>query len=95
MGLRLSTLMQTNKLLLKGHKPLLHPPFANMTQFDRLLRCVLMAYAKHQLDSSHIGWEELGDALMCEICNTIGDDAFVAWGERMRAEIDAPDIDDD
>lgn len=87
--------MKSNDPLLQGHKPLLHPPFADMTQFERLLRCVLMTYAKHHLHSPHIGWDELGDALMCEICNTIGDDAFVAWGERMSAEINTPDIDDD
>lgn len=80
--------------ILKGHKALLHPHFASMTQEQRLLRVALMAYAKHLLDSPHIGWEELGDALMCEICNIVGDDAFVEWGERMNAEINAPDVED-
>lgn len=80
---------------LEGHKKLLHPPFARMSQEERLLRAVMMAYAKHHLGSDHIGWNELSDVLHCEICNTIGDDAFVAWGEKMKAEANQPDIDDD
>lgn len=87
--------MKTTDTLLQGHKPLLRPPFADMTQFERLLRVVLAVYAKHHLGSSHIGWDELGDMCYNEICNTIGDDAFVVWGERMKEEIGQPDIDDD
>jgi hypothetical protein len=63
-----------------------------MTQQDRLLRVAMMAYAKHHLESPHIGWEELGDALMCEITNTIGDDAFIAWGEKIKDESNQPDL---
>lgn len=71
---------------LEGHRKLLKPPFARMSQEERLLRAVMMAYAKHHLGSEHIGWDALGDVLMCEICNTIGDDAFVAWSEKISGE---------
>jgi hypothetical protein len=80
---------------LKGHRTLLHPPFAEMNQQERLLRVVMMAYAKHHLGSDHIGWDELGEVLYCEICNTVGDDLFVAWSDKIKDEANQPDIDDD
>lgn len=82
------------KKLLKGHKVLLHPPFSEMSQQDRLLRVALMAYAKHTLDSQHIGWEELGDALYNEICNTVGDDEFCKWGDKIKEENNQTDVED-
>jgi hypothetical protein len=90
----MSKTMNPNEWL-EGHKKLLHPPFARMSTEDRLLRVVMMAYAKHHLDSQHIGYSELNDALYCEICNTIGDDLFVTWGEKIEQENNQPDIDDD
>ncbi len=50
---------------------------------DRLLHACLAAYAKHTLDKDDIGWGELSDILQSAICNEIGDDAFVAWCERI------------
>ena len=75
-----------NTKLLTGIEALKKPPFSEMTTEDRLLRVLLMAYAKHHLDSPDIGWVELSDAMLCEICNTIGDDAFVEWGQRITKE---------
>lgn len=56
----------------------------NTKRNDRLLHAVLCAYAKHQLDCEEIGWDALGDILMNVICNEIGDDAFIAWGEMVQ-----------
>lgn len=64
-------------------KSLLNPNFRHMTQEDRLLRAVMLAFIKH-IDPNapaamEIGWNELGEILQNEICNTIGDDEFVKW----------------
>jgi imidazoleglycerol phosphate synthase glutamine amidotransferase subunit HisH len=74
---------------MKAHQELLHPNFKSMTTQNRLLRVLKMAYAKHHLETPHIGWDELSDAMMCEICNTIGDDEFVQWSESINDEIES------
>lgn len=75
-----------------GHKALLHPRFSAMSDQDRLLRVAMMAYAKFHMDSQHLLDSDVTDALYCEICNTIGDDAFIAWGEKIREEANTPDL---
>lgn len=77
---------EIHKRLLNGTAALKEPNFAGMSQEDRLLRVALMAYLKHSglEGADDIGWEELHDALHCEICNTVGDHAFCDWSESMR-----------
>ena len=80
-------------LISGGHAALLiNPKFRAMTQQDRLLRVAMMAYAKHHLESPHIGWDKLADSLQAEICNTIGDDAFIRWGEKIITQNNEPDL---
>lgn len=62
-------------------KPDYHTLNLHSGRNDRLLHAVLCAYAKHQLDVDEIGWEELGNILHDAICNEIGDDGFIAWGD--------------
>lgn len=73
--------------LLSGVDHLARPDYHKLNEHagrnDRLLHAVLCAYAKHHLDTSHIGWSELGDILHSAICNEIGDDAFCVWVERI------------
>jgi len=54
---------------------------------DRLLHAVLCAYAKHRLDCYDIGWNQLGDILHAAICNEIGDEAYIEWGDRVKERI--------
>lgn len=78
---------KVEKKLLSGTEFLKHPDFNKnpMNQFERLFRCVLMAYLKHHCGNDDIGWSELSDALQNEICNTIGDTAFCEWLDRMTS----------
>lgn len=80
------------KKLLSGTAFLKYPDFNknNLNQFERLLRVALMAYLKHHCNNDDIGWTELSDALQCEICNTIGDDAFCEWTARIQPDCQAP-----
>lgn len=50
-----------------------------------LLEVVKLAYRKHHLQDTTIGWEELSEALHNALCNAIGDDAFVEWNKTARA----------
>lgn len=76
-----------NADLLKDVAALTQPNYRELNRHagrnDRLLHAVLCAYAKHNLDCPDIGWNQLGEMLLNVICNEIGDDAFVAWGERI------------
>lgn len=59
---------------------LLKPDFANMTQEERNLRAIMLAYlVLHPIASIEMDEAELNDVMFCEICNTIGDKAFVEW----------------
>lgn len=73
--------------LLAGVEALTKPDYRKLNvhagRNDRLLHAVLCAYAKHQLDCEDIGWSKLGEILHSAICNEIGDDAYIEWGERM------------
>jgi hypothetical protein len=50
---------------------------------DRLLHACLCAYAKHHLDNSDIGWDQLGNILHSAICEAIGDDEYRKWTNRI------------
>ncbi len=77
-----------NPALLSGIDSLTKPDYHSLNvhagRNDRLLHSVLCAYAKHHLECSDIGWSQLGDILHSAICNEIGDDAFIQWGQRME-----------
>jgi hypothetical protein len=45
----------------------------------RLLNIVQHAYRKHHLDDNNIGWDELSEMMLDELCNTMGDQAFNEW----------------
>lgn len=72
-----------NKWIAKCLAPekLLKPKFEHMSQQDRLLRACMLAYMKlHPMCRLEEMTEaQVSDTLHCEICNTIGDDAFCAW----------------
>jgi hypothetical protein len=73
--------------ILTGVAALTNPDYHALNEHagrnDRLLHAVLSAYAKHHLDCPDIGWNQLGDMLQSVICNEIGDDEFIKWGERI------------
>ena len=73
--------------LLAGIEPLITPDWPTLNEHagrnDRLLHACLCAYAKHVLGNDDIGWDFLGDVLHSAICENIGDDNFVAWGETI------------
>ncbi len=50
---------------------------------DRSIRilkeAVQLAYRKHHLDDSSIGWDELSDRLMTALCETMGNQHFQEW----------------
>lgn len=75
------------KYLLEGIESLTKPDYPAMNQFDgrndRLLHAVLCAYAKHHLNSSDIGWDQLGNILHSAICNEIGSDECIRWIKRI------------
>ncbi len=76
--------------LLSGVKSLANPNYHKLNKHagrnDRLLHAVLCAYAKHHLDCEDIGWNQLSDILHSAICNEIGDDEYIAWGERIKKD---------
>lgn len=77
-----------NEPLLSGIDALVKADYHALNQHDgrndRLLHAVMCAYAKHVLGNEDIGWNQLGDILHCAICNEIGDDAYIQWGERIK-----------
>lgn len=44
-----------------------------------LLTACQMAYLKHHLNDTSVGWDELGDCLLDALCNEMGDDGFCEW----------------
>jgi len=54
------------------------------------LKVLQSAYLYHCLDDDEIGSEELGDMLLDEICNIMGNDAYQKWvvdeAKRIRGE---------
>jgi len=76
--------------LLSGVEALTKPNYHSLNKKagrnDRLLHAVLCAYAKHSLDCDDIGWNELGNILHSAICNEIGNEAYIAWGERIKGD---------
>lgn len=76
--------------LLSGVESLTKPDYHKLNvhagRNDRLLHAVLCAYAKHHLDCEDIGWNQLSDILHSAICNEIGDDEYIAWGERIKKD---------
>lgn len=83
---------QVHARLLSGTTPLREHNFENMTQEDRLLRVALMAYLRDSYleGAGDIGSSEFADALHDEICNTVGDEAYCSWMERMAG----PEVED-
>lgn len=73
--------------LLSGVEALTDPDYHKLNRAagrnDRLLHAVLCAYAKHHLGCEDIGWNQLGDILHSAICNEIGDEAYIRWGETI------------
>lgn len=55
-------------------------------EYRQLLNAVKMAYRKHHLDDSSVGWDELSNVLMITLCNTMGDKAFQTWLDRVSNE---------
>lgn len=76
--------------LLSGIKALTEPDYHKLNRAtgrnDRLLHAVLCAYAKHHMGCEDIGWNQLGDILHSAICEAIGDDAYCAWGDRIKLD---------
>lgn len=54
---------------------------------ERLLRCVMLCYIKHHMGEDLIGWNELGDEMHMAICEAVGDDNFVKWGDKMTKNL--------
>jgi len=48
-----------------------------------LLETVKLAYRKHHLDDSAIGWDELDNKLLDSLCNAMGDGNFNKWLESV------------
>lgn len=76
------------------------PQLGDETRFEylarRMLRVVLLTYAKHGMGCEDvIGWNELSDELHNVICECIGDDAFCEWGDKLKADCASGDVDDD
>src|SRR5690349_17700059 len=46
---------------------------------DRMVSALRMAYLKHHLDDTSIGWHKLDDLLHTLICQVMGDQEFQKW----------------
>lgn len=55
-----------------------------------LLDATKMAYRKHHLDDTSIGWDELSDILMSALCNEMGDLAFQNWLKEVSRRTKRP-----
>jgi hypothetical protein len=80
-NLTIVEITKTQEDILNGLKGLKEPPWNKMDAKDRLLHACLCAYQKHHCGNEDIRWSELGDILHNAICETVGDDTFVAWNE--------------
>lgn len=54
-------------------------PVAKPIKDSPLLAAVKLAYRKHHLGDDSIGWDELSEALLNALCNSMGDEGFQAW----------------
>ena len=73
--------------LLSGILPLCKPDYHKLNERDqRLLHACLCAYAKHTSwdCAADLGWEQVSEILHSAICETIGDDAYCQWADKMR-----------
>lgn len=52
----------------------------------RMLRTLLLAYAKHGPADDIIGWKALTDDMHSTICEVIGDDAYCKWMEKITEQ---------
>jgi len=52
-----------------------------------LLDAVKLAYRKHAMHDSDVGWQELADALLDALCNEMTDDGFQTWHDKERDRI--------
>lgn len=74
-----------NPKLLDNFGYLLNPDYNELTEKDRLIRVILLAYVKHSnfICGGNIGWDELHDQFHIELTNAIGDDKFCKWSENL------------
>lgn len=49
-----------------------------------LLEAVKLAYRKHHLEDTAIGWDELSEALQDALCEAMGDAEFQAWLKEVK-----------
>jgi hypothetical protein len=49
-----------------------------------LLEACKLAYRKHHLGDDRVGWDELSDALLCALCNEMGDYCFQMWLKQIK-----------
>ena len=52
-----------------------------------LCEAVKLAYRKHALDDSSVGWNELVDELVDTLCNELGSGGFCRWLEEVGADM--------
>lgn len=52
----------------------------------RMLRTLLLAYAKHGPVDDIVGWKALADDMHSTICEAIGDDAYCKWMEKISED---------
>lgn len=53
------------------------------------LAALQLAYRKHHLEDDTVGWDELSDALLNALCESMGDAAFQAWAGAKVKELQA------
>jgi hypothetical protein len=89
LGLEPITLSEHQKRMMIDFNYMKSPDFHSLSTEDRLFRVTLLAYLKLNgglIRGDDIPEAEVRDAAYMEICNLVGDDAFVAWAERMGDE---------
>lgn len=55
--------------------------------YGPLLEACKLAYRKHVLQDTEIGWEALGDKLNEALVNTMGDDAYNKWMDGLEKSV--------
>lgn len=87
--------MKINPKLLTDKDFLFKPNFHELTVEDMVFRACLLSYIKHGnfFCSDDIGWNQLHDTLHNAICNVIGDDEYVKWGEMLDEQEDQTGLD--
>lgn len=56
----------------------------NVSQQNLTTRALMLAYAKHNLGSDEIGWNELGHTLLDALCEAVGDENYQNWVQRLK-----------